>query len=270
MTFDVATYQAVMKELEKYLTKLRNSISIEIPDALEVAKNLPFISLIPGQIQLLEWCATLMVDVCEWLLEKLLEILKGMLAPYYMYMRSRDWNDVRATVTSVQSTVDPNNLAAVRLWKGTAQQSYMRTATTQSAAAGKIGEVADKTKTALLQSAAAGLVFYIAIALVVQKFLSALALDIGLMAAGFTAAGGVADFLKTTGLTTAQITAAVAALGVIIGQQGTALSDLEGLKSDNGTFPDGADGKPVWPDSLASTFSDASVDGDGESKWRLN
>ncbi|MFE9789243.1 hypothetical protein ACFYO7_28075 [Nocardia salmonicida] len=259
-----------MNELDRYLTKLRNSISVEIPDALDIAKNLPFISLIPGQIELIEWFGNLMIDICEWLLNKLIEILKGALAPYYMYTRSRDWNDVRSVVTSTQSTLDPNNLPAIRLWKGAAQLSYMRTATTQSAASGKMGDIADKIKTTLLVSAGAGLAFYIGIALIVKQFLSALAMDIGLMAAGFTAAGGVADFLKTTGITTAQVTAAVAAIGVIVSNQATALSDLEGLASDNGTFPTGSDGKPTWPDSMASTFADASVEGDNESKWRLN
>lgn len=270
MNFDVATYESVMKELEQYLGNLKNSINIDIPDALRDAKSLPFIGLIPGQIELLEWCANLMIDVCSWLIDKLVELLKGALAPYYMYVRSRDWNDVRSVVTSAQSTLDANNLPAIRLWKGAAQQSYFRTATTQSAASGKLGDISDKIKTTLLVSAGAGLAFYIGIALIVKQFLLALAIDIGLMAAGFTAAGGIADFLKTTGITTAQITAAVAAIGVIVSNQATALSDLEGLASDNGTFPDGTDGKPAWPDSLASTFSDASVEGDGESKWRLN
>lgn len=270
MNFDVATYESVMKELEQYLGKLRNSINIDIPDALDKAKDLPFIGLIPGQIQLLEWCASTMIDVCTWLVDKLVELLKGALAPYFMYVRSRDWNEVRGVVTSTQSTLDPNNLPAIRLWKGAAQMSYMRTATTQSAAAGKLGDISDKIKTTLLVSAGAGLAFYIGIALITKQFLSALAMDIALMAAGFTAAGGIADFLKTAGITTAQITAAVAAIGVFVSNQATALSDLEGLASDNGTFPDGADGKPTWPDSLASTFSDASVEGDKESKWRLN
>lgn len=270
MDFDVATYQSVADEIERYLTKLRTSISVDIPNALNSAKNLPFIGLIPGQIELIEWCAEVMVDVCQWLLDKIIELLKGLLAPYYMYTRSRDWNDVRDVVTSAQSTLDANNLAAIRLWKGTAQQSYMRTAMAQSAASGKLGEISDKIKTVLLVSAGAGLAFYIGIALIVKQFLSALAIDIGLMAAGFTAAGGLADFFKTTGITTAQITAAVAAIGVIVSNQATALSDLDGLDADNSTFPDGADGKPVWPDSQASTFADASVEGDNESKWRLN
>ncbi|MDO3645682.1 hypothetical protein [Nocardia mangyaensis] len=270
MNFDVATYEAVMKELEQYLVRLKTSISIDIPEALDKAKSLPFIGFIVGQIELLEYFANLMIDVCKWLIDKLIEILKGALAPYFMYVRSRDWNDVRDSVTSVQSTIDPNNLPAIRLWKGAAQMSYMRTATTQSAASGKIGDIADKIKTTLLVSAGAGLAFYIGIALIVKQFLSALALDIALLAAGFTAAGGVMDFLKTTGITTAQVTAAVAAIGVIVTNQATALSDLEGLASDNGTFPNGESGKPSWPASLASTFSDASVEGDGESKWRLN
>ncbi|MBH0774711.1 hypothetical protein IT779_00240 [Nocardia sp. NEAU-351] len=34
--------------------------------------------------------------------------------------------------------------------------------------------------------------------------------------------------------------------------------------------PDDAQGKPGRPDSLAGTFADASVEGGGESKWRLN
>ncbi|MFD3425309.1 hypothetical protein [Nocardia fluminea] len=270
MNFDVATYQSVMNEIEQYLVKLRNSISVDIPDALTIAKKLPFIGFIPGQIELIEWFAKIMIDICEWLLDKIIEILKGALAPYYMYTRSRDWNDVRGVVTSTQSSIDPNNLPAIRLWKGAAQQSYMRTATTQSAASGKLGDISDKIKTTLLVSAGAGLAFYIGMALIVKQFLSALAMDIALLAAGFTAAGGAADFLKTTGITTAQITAAVAAIGVIVSNQATALSDLEGLASDNGTFPTGGDGKPTWPDALASTFSDASVEGDNESKWRLN
>ncbi|WP_067656006.1 hypothetical protein [Nocardia harenae] len=259
-----------MKELEEYLVTLRDSIDTKIPNALNTAKSLPYVRLAFGLSDLLDEFARVMVEVSTWLLDKLIEILKGALAPYFMYRLSGEWSEVRSTVTSTQSTLDANNLPAVRLWKGAAQQSYFRTATTQSAAAGKLGDIADKTRTTLLVAAGAGLAFYIGMALIVKQFLTALAIDIGLLAAGFTAIGGFADFLKTTGITTAQVTAAVTAIGVIVSNQATALRDLESLAADNGTFPDDAQGKPGWPDSLAGTFADASVEGDGESKWRLN
>lgn len=44
-----------------------------------------------------------------------------------------------------------------------------------------------------------------------------------------------------------------------------AFGEIDSTLSDNGAFPGGA-----WPASQASTFNDASVEGDNESKWRLN
>ncbi|MEV4130499.1 hypothetical protein [Nocardia sp. NPDC049707] len=270
MTFDIGSYNSVIDQIEKLLKQVDDGRVSGVPNALNNAENLPYVRLVPPLLRACKLCAEKMIDLAKWVWDKVVDLLKGVIAPVYMYMRSQDWNDVRNTVTTIQSTIDPNNLEGNRQWKGAAQLSYLKTGTTQSQSAGKIGEIADKAKTALEICAAASLVFYIAILNMIRQFLIALAAGIAALATGVGAPAGLSDIAAASGVTAASVWAALALLTPLLAAQGKALLDLEAAASDNSTFPEGANGVSQWPDPKTSTFNDASVDGDNESKWRLN
>lgn len=67
-----------------------------------------------------------------------------------------------------------------------------------------------------------------------------------------------ADIAATSGISTAALWAAVGALATFLGTQAKAFGELDSA------FPDGK-----WPDSQASSFSDASVDADNKSNWKI-
>ncbi|WP_280303020.1 hypothetical protein [Nocardia abscessus] len=264
MTFDVASYDSVVRELERFLKTIDSSIKVDVPHAESAALDLPYVRLIPPVQRAVKVCADKIVEVCRWIWEKIYEIIQGIRAPYEMYLRSNEWATVRNAVTSIQGEIDPNNLQANRNWKGAAQLSYLKTNTSQSAAAGKMGDVSDKARSAMMECAVGGLAFYSGILVICGSFLLGLARAIGELASGVGAPISIADIAATSGLSAAQLWAAVAAVTSFIGLQAKAFSELNSALSDNSTFPGG------WPDSQASTFADASVEGDGESKWRLS
>ncbi|WP_157838444.1 hypothetical protein [Nocardia farcinica] len=154
---------------------------------------------------------------------------------------------------------------ANRTWKGAAQLSYLETGTAQSGAAKTLGDISDKARSALMDCAVGGFAFYAGILAITGNFLVGLLRAIAELASGVGAGVSIADIAATSGVGAAQLWAAVTALTAFLGLQYKAYGDINSTLSDNGTFPGGA-----WPASQASTFEDASVEGDNESKWRLN
>ncbi|MFI5536035.1 hypothetical protein ACIA5H_06540 [Nocardia sp. NPDC051900] len=265
MSFDISSYNSVVDGLEKFLDDIDGKVRVAIPQAEQEALDLPYVRLIPPVQRAVKTCADKLIEICKWLWDKVIEIMKGIRAPYDMYLRSRDWTDVRDSVSSIQGEIDPNNLAVNRVWKGAAQLAYMKANTAQSAASGKVGDIADKTKTVLIESAVAGLAFYAGLLSICWQFLANLAAAIAALATGVGAPISLADIAADSGITTAQIWVAVGLLSAFVGQQARSFGDLHSAASDNSSFPGGR-----WPDPISSTFSDASVGGDNESKWRLN
>ncbi|MFI6172971.1 hypothetical protein ACIBCN_39765 [Nocardia sp. NPDC051052] len=270
MDFDVASFNEIIKKLEGYVDDIGKQISTGIPNARSTALDVDWVDWTPGLVSVIKKCAEKMIEGCKWIWDKIVDILKSAWAPVTMFTRALDWYDVKGTASGVQSTLDPNNLEAIRLWKGAAQVSYMRTATTQSAAAGKVADAGDKTALVLVTAAASGLTFYAGMALITYQFIAACVAEIGLLCTGFGAPLSLAGFLADAGITTAAIWGAVAGIATLVGGQATAFANINSTVSDNSGFPQGADGKKHWPESFANSFSDASVDGDKESKWRLN
>jgi hypothetical protein len=264
MTFDVASYDSVVRELDEFLKKIDGAIKVDVPYAESTALDLPYVRLIPSVQRAIKVCADKIVEVCRWMWEKIYEILQGIRAPYDMYLRSSDWAAVRNVVTSIQGEIDPNNLQANRTWKGAAQLSYLKTSTSQSAASGKMGDVSDKARSAMMECAVGGLAFYSGILVICASFLGGLARAIGELMSGIGAPISIADIAATSGLSAGQLWAAVTLVTSFVGLQAKAFSELNAALSDNSTFPGG------WPDSQARTFADASVEGDGESKWQLS
>ncbi|MFD3506819.1 hypothetical protein [Nocardia sp. NPDC058666] len=272
MEFDTGLFKSTVDQLEKLAKNIKDAIDTLIPNARDRGLSaldggiLDFIGYPARQIVI--DVAERMIEVCKAIWNKLLEILKGALAPIFMFERGIGWGMAKGKAAGIKTDVDPNNLPAIRSWKGDAQVSYMRTATSQGAAAGKVAELSEKARDVMLETAAAGLAFYIAMAQITTSFVVQLGAEIAALATGVGASAGLVGFLATAGITTAQITAACVAIGVITAQQAKSISSLEAAVNDNDGFPVGSDGKRHWPDSQAPTFADASVNGN-QLKWRI-
>lgn len=259
MSFDISQYNSVLDGLDKFFTKVDNSIKIDVPNAKSDALDLPYVRLLPPLQRLIKTCADKIVEICKWIWEKTKEIYQGVRAPYEMYLRSKDWADVRDIASGVKQGIDPNNLEAPRRWEGSARLAYMQTCTSQGGAAGTFSDIADKARSAMLDSAVGGLAFYVGILAICAEFLLGLARAIAELITGVGAPISIADIVATSGISTAAIWGACTAMATFVGAQAKAMGDLER------SFPEGK-----WPDSQSSSFNDASVEVDNKSGWKMS
>lgn len=258
MSFDISQYNSVIDGLDKFFNKIDTAINTDVPNAKDDALDLPYVRLIPSLQRLIKTCADKIIQVCKWLWDKIKEIYHGIRAPYEMYLRSKDWADVRDDASGVKQGLDPNNLEALRKWEGAARLSYLQTSTSQSGAAGTFSDIAEKARSAMMDAAVGGLAFYVGILAICAEFLLGLARAIGELLTGVGAPISIADIAATSGISTAAIWAALALLATFLGGQAKAFGDLDR------SFPEGK-----WPDSQSSSFNDASVEGDNKSQWKI-
>ncbi|MFB8276276.1 hypothetical protein [Nocardia colli] len=258
MSFDISQYNSVLDGLDKFFAKVDTSINIDVPNAKSDALDLPYVRLLPPLQRLIKTCADKIIEICKWIWDKIKEIYHGIRAPYEMYLRSKDWADVRDTASGVKQGIDPNNVEALRRWEGTARLAYMQTCGSQSGAAGTFSDIADKARSAMLDAAVGGLAFYVGILAICAEFLLGLARAIGELITGVGAPISIADIVATSGISTAAIWGACTAMATFAGAQAKAIGDL------NRSFPEGK-----WPDSQSSSFNDASVEGDNKSGWKI-
>jgi hypothetical protein len=116
----------------------------------------------------------------------------------------------------------------------------------QPTAATKVGTSADKVANALTFSAVAGLAFYVAIGVILVKFIiSAVATIAAVGSIVFSWAGAlliVEEFTVNSSLIIAAVTTLVAALGT----QAQQMTTVEGEARDNSAYPGGH-----WPSGVA-------------------
>src|SRR5215216_3566844 len=171
MTFSTAQYQAAIDKLDTGLNDLSAKIG-QVGPAANAAVNHWYIPDFVADAII--WCAERLIEIARSIWDKIVELLKGAAAPVYMFMHALDWQDVRGIATGVQGTLRADQLSADDHWKGAASDAYVATIKPQSDAAGKIGTIADKTAQALIISAVASLAFYVALGVILIKFIAAM------------------------------------------------------------------------------------------------
>jgi hypothetical protein len=148
-------------------------------------------------------------------------------------------------------------------WKGSAATAYGKVILPQGAAADKVGTISDKVSTALQLSAAAGLVFYVAIAAILVKFIAAMITAIAAFGSAVFSWAGAAIIVEEAGVNSALIWAAIGALSAALATQVQQLITIHGELSDQSAFPGGH-----WPDPTTGGYSDGTVK-DGDADWSL-
>ncbi|MET8654288.1 hypothetical protein [Nocardia aurea] len=137
-------------------------------------------------------------------------------------------------------------------------EMYLQTCMSQSGAASTFSDIAEKARSAMIDASVGGVAFYAAILAACVNFLVGLARAIGELLSGIGAGISIADIAATSGMTAATAAAACTALVTFIGAQAKAMGDIDR------SFPEGK-----WPDSQATSFNDASVEGDDKSSWKI-
>lgn len=258
MDFSIAQYQATIDKINAGMQDLSNKIGQVAPAANAAVDHW----YIPGFVKdAIIWCAEKIIELAKWIWDKFVELLKGAAAPVYMFMHALDWQDVKGLATGVQGVLRADQLSADDHWKGAASDAYTAAIKPQSEAAGKIGTIADKTAQALIISAVASLAFYVALGVILIKFIAAMVVAIAAFGSAVFSWAGAALIVEEAGVNTALITAAVTTLLAALGAQAQQLTVLKGELVDGAAFPGGH-----WPDATTGNYSDATVT-DGDADW---
>jgi hypothetical protein len=259
--FSPAQYEALLNEIQGGLTTFDGNLD-KIPPAAQRSTDHWYI---PAEIkEAVRWIAHKSVEVGKELLNWFLDLLKGAVAPIYMFIDSWKWMDIRGSANGVSTNLTPQNLVIDdSSWTGAARDAYENVVGVQSAAAARIGSIASSTSLNLLACAGAGLAFYIVLAGVLAKLIAATIAAITAFGTGAFSWAGAAIILEEAGVDTAVIVTAVSTLAAFLAAQAAAMVTMHGDAVDPSSFPNG-----VWPKSNTSQYSDGTVK-DGDADWSL-
>lgn len=250
MSFSEAQYTATVNQVQSKHTELGNLIGQVAPAANSVVGAW----YIPGPIKdAIIWCAEKLIEIATAIWNKIVECLKGLAMPIWMFKYAWDWQDIRGDASTVSGSVKLDALPANARWTGPAASAYDRAVPPQSTAAAQVASIASTTATALTVCAAAGLAFYVAIGIILVKFIVAMVAAIAALGSVVFSWAGAALIVEEAGVNTGLIIAAVSALTAALGAQAAQMSTLSGAAQDNSSFPGGQ-----WPNpTTAGNYGDA-------------
>lgn len=205
-----------------------------------------------GQTAMTEIAETLrsVADTYDQLLDLFIDILKGAIAPIYMFSDAWSWMDVRGSATGISSSLSEQNLVVDNSdWSGAGHQAYVTAAKAQSQAAARIGSIAGSTSNHLLACAVAGAAFYVTVAAVIVKLVAAAAAALAAFGSAVFSWAGAAIVLEEASVNTAIIWTAIGTLTAFLSAQATAMVTLHGEAVDLTSFPEGH-----WPKSQTSSW----------------
>jgi hypothetical protein len=261
MGFSESQFNEVIAKINKGMDELGRKIE-EVPNAANAAMAHWYV---PAPVKdAIKWSAEKITALAVWIYDKIKECLKGIAAPVYFFSYAFDWQDIRGIANGVTGQLKPEAMPAVSSWSGSASVAYKSQIKPQGDAAGKIAVISDKTATALQICAGVGLTFYVALAVILVKFIAAMATCIAAFASAVFSWAGAALIVEEAGVNSALIWAAIGTLTAALGTQVQQLVTLHGEAIDNSFFPGGK-----WPDPTTGTFNDGTVT-DGDADWSLN
>jgi hypothetical protein len=261
MTFSKAQFEATIREIEAGMVNFSGNLDQMVP-AARTAVNHWYVA--PHVAEAVMWIARKTVEVGQAILNWFTDLLKGAVAPIYMFHDSWQWMDIRAEANLVGANLSEQNLAVDNSdWTGKARNAYVTALGAQSAAATRVGSIATGTSLNLLACAVAGSAFYVTLAAVLVKLVAASIAAVAALGSAVFSWAGAAIILEEAGVNTAIIWTAIGTLTAFLTANVTAMVTLHGDAVDPTNFPNG-----VWPKSNTSQYSDATVK-DDDADWSL-
>ncbi|WP_446225067.1 hypothetical protein ACTWPB_08125 [Nocardia sp. IBHARD005] len=258
--FSIEHFEGVIDEIERKLGEIGKMID-SVPGIVADAVDNWWVT--EGMAAAIRWTANKTVEFGKWLVETVIDLLKGVAAPVYMAVCAWDWLEVRGDATQLAANVDPAVLKSSSEWKGDAQWAYRNAATAHNSAAKRVGDIGKDTATSLGVAAVGGLVFYGAILGIVVKAGIAMTGSLAAIASAiFSWAGAGLIVLEAAG-DSAAVVAAITAVTALLGTQATALLGIKATATDLTVFPDGK-----WPGANIGTFNNATRL-DGVPEWSI-
>lgn len=260
MGFSQAQFTEAVRTLNSGLDDLSGRINA-VPPAANAAMDHWYI---PDFIKdAIAWCAEKIRELANWIWNKIKEVMRGVAAPVLFFTYAFDWQDIRGIANGVTGRLKAEAMPSVNSWTGSAATAYKAVIRPQGDAAGRIATISDKTATALTVCAAAGLAFYVAIGVILVKFIAAMATAIAAFGSAVFSWAGAAIIVEEAGVNSGLIWAAIAALTAALGAQAQQMVTLHGEAVDTSTFPGG-----TWPDPTTAAYQDGTVT-DGDADWSL-
>ncbi|MGW6913227.1 hypothetical protein ACWGB8_05295 [Kitasatospora sp. NPDC054939] len=243
MAFSLAQYEALMGDLTSGTNKLNTELARVRPAAQQATNHW----YVPQKVaDGIIWLADQVVSIGKGILNSVLDLLKGVVAPVYMFSYGLDWKDVRGRAKAVADEIRPEVRPTNRSWKDDAADNYADAAALQKDAAARVGDIADKIGTSLLICAVAAMAFYVAVLAVVIKLITATVAAIVAFGSAVFSWAGALIIVEEAGVNTAVLATAGTALLAVLGSQVTEFVTLTGEASDPSGFPHGK-----WPDAVA-------------------
>jgi hypothetical protein len=239
MQFSQAQYQAVIDKLTSALDDLANKLN-QLRNAAQSA-----IARATGNTTVqnaIAWVTNQIVQVGTSIINKIKDLLKGAAAPIFMYVRGYDWEDIRGLASTVAGELKPEVIDSGGQWVGAGHDAYARNIRPQGDAATRIATIADRTAGSLTTVAGFGLAFYVALGVVVAKFIAATVTAIAAFGTAALSWAGALIIVEEAAVTPAMLIALCSALAAALGAQAAQLATLHGEASDNSAFPGGS-----WP-----------------------
>jgi hypothetical protein len=261
MDFSKAQFEALISEITTGMQEFSGNLDKMVPVASAAVNQWYITDDIADAVM---WIARKTVEVGKELLAVFIDMLKGAIAPVYMFYDASQWMDVRGSANGVAASLSEQNLAIDDSdWSGSARDAYAKALAAQSGAATRVGSIASSTSMNLLAAAAAGTAFYVTLAAVLAKLIAASVTALVALGSAVFSWAGAALILEEAGVNTAIIATAVATLTAFLAAQTTTLISLHGDAVDPTNFPGGA-----WPKSNTGQYNDGTVT-DGDADWSL-
>lgn len=242
MSFSIAEFQTAIDKINDGMDDISAKM-VEIPQVANATIDHWYI---PGFVaDGIIWLAEKMLELAQKIWDKLLEVLKGVSAPFYFFVYSQDLDGASATAQSVVSNLSDGQLVSESDWSGQAASAYRTEVPIQRDATGELAAIADSMAGSLNRACVAGLAFYIGIGVIVVKFVVAMVAAIAALGSVVFSWAGAALIVEEAGINIAAIAGLLAGLATLLGDQVHELSSLQQAASSD-KFPHGA-----WPKASA-------------------
>lgn len=157
MAFSPAQYQAVIDQINSGLSTFEGNLA-KIPPAAQAATSHWWID--PVTRQTLTWIADQTVEIGKKILDWIKNLLKGAVAPIYLFIDGMSWLDVKGDAAGVATDIGAQKIVlGTSGWSGDAADAYTAAAGRQADAASRLASIASTTSTTVLSVAGAGLLF---------------------------------------------------------------------------------------------------------------
>ena len=238
--FSEAQYNAVIEELNTGLGSLHTHLGRVGPTIAQATSHW---YVMDWMADALVSCGNKLIEFGSWVLDKLGELLEGAAAPVLFFWKAWDWHDkVGGPASEVAGNTHPSTLRAAYDWTGEAASAYTRATATQPTAATEIQSISTTMAASLGICAASGLAFYVALAIILVKVITATIAAIAAFGSVVFSPAGVAIILEEAAVSGGMVWAAVAALTALLAAQANQIISMKGAASAGDAFPHGA-----WP-----------------------